>query len=140
MLRIVLWVDTKRYEVGSPSFFHCFFSTIAYRLENDAWGSVYPRIMLDFYKGRLRYTDAPQALSELDAIQLGFEMMPPEDIIWDYDDLDRQPPWAEGALENTSCAAECFFTPTEEHLFAVLRQAFARSIEVRHDVRIRRMA
>lgn len=140
MLRVFLWVDIKRYEIGSPAFFHCFFSTVAYRLENDAWGSVYPRIMLDFYKGRLRHAAAPQALGELDAIQLGFEMMPPTDIIWDYDDLERQPPWADGALDGVACAAECFFTPREEHLFTVLRQAFTRSIEVRHDVCIRRMA
>ncbi|OYT70696.1 MAG: hypothetical protein CFK52_10180 [Chloracidobacterium sp. CP2_5A] len=140
MLRIVLWVDTKRYEIGSPAFFHCFFSTVAYRMENDAWGSVYPRIMLDFYKGRLHYADAPQALSELEAIRLGFETMPPSDVVWDYDDLDRQPPWADGALDNVTCAAECFFTSGEEHLFVVLQQAFERSVEVRHDARIRRMA
>ncbi|MFQ3580383.1 MAG: Imm70 family immunity protein [Chloracidobacterium sp.] len=140
MLRIFLWVDTKRYEIGSPAFFHCFFSTIAYRLEQDAWGSVYPCIMLEFYKGRLDYPNAAQALSELDAIQLGLEVLPPTDIVWDYDDLSRQPPWADGVLETLSCAAECFFTPSEEHLFTVLRQAFTRSAEVRHDVRIRRMA
>ncbi len=140
MLRVFLWVDIKRYEIGSPAFFHCFFSTIAYRLENDAWGSVYPRLMLDFYTGRLRVADVPEALRELDAVQAAFERMPPTDIIWDYDDLERQPPWAEGVLDTVTCAAECFFTSREEHLFTVLRQAFAHSMKVRHDVCIRRMA
>ena len=38
-------VGCMMYEIGTASFLHSFFSTVAYRLENNRWGSKFPVIM-----------------------------------------------------------------------------------------------
>jgi hypothetical protein len=137
-MRIFIWVDTRRFEVGSPAFFHCFFSTIAYRLEGDAWGSRFPTFMLEFYKGRLATGHALTALEELAVISNELELLPLDDLVWDFDDLDRQPPWEPGIRETLTCAADCFYTPAGIYLPEVIHDAFALAARTGADARIER--
>jgi hypothetical protein len=135
-MRVFVWVDVKRYEIGTPEFFHCFFSTICVRLEEDQWGSVFPGFMLEFYTGRLSHRKAQAALEELDAIREGLEALPPNALVWDYDDLDRLPPWDDDASDGLTSAAEYFFTSAGASLFETLREAFECGVRTRQDVRI----
>jgi hypothetical protein len=41
------------YKIGTGSLLHCFFSTIAVRLENGNWGSEYPILMKQLYQGEI---------------------------------------------------------------------------------------
>lgn len=50
------------YQVGAASFLHAFFSTVCFRLENNKWGSRFPRLMNDLYGGRLRCRRVRRAL------------------------------------------------------------------------------
>lgn len=41
------------FNLGNDEMVLGFFNSIAYHLENKKWGSVYPTIMNEFYKGKL---------------------------------------------------------------------------------------
>lgn len=137
-MRIFIRVDTRRFDIGSPAFFHCFFSTIAYRLEGDAWGSRFPTFMLEFYQGRLAANRTLGALEELAVISRELEMLSLDDLVWDFDDLSRQPPWVPGIRETLTCAADSFYTPAGIYLPEVIRDAFAHATRTGHDARIER--
>ena len=62
-------VDCIMYEIGTASFLHSFFSTVAYRLENNRWGSKFPVIMNELYQGKLSYKNVPVAKAELTQIK-----------------------------------------------------------------------
>ena len=44
------------YQIGSGDFLFSFFSTVAYNLENQKWGSKFPVIMNELYQGELSST------------------------------------------------------------------------------------
>jgi 2,3-bisphosphoglycerate-dependent phosphoglycerate mutase len=135
-MRIFVWVDIKRCEIGSPALLHAFFSTVAYRLERDDWGGRFPKIMRGFYKGRLSPGDADAAIAELAVIRDELERLPVDELVWDFDDLDRQPPWEAGIRETLANAAECFVTPNGDSLLDVLNDAFVLSRTDGSDARI----
>ena len=44
---------TAIFNLGNDEIVQGFFTSIAYHLENKKWGSVYPTIMNEFYRGKL---------------------------------------------------------------------------------------
>ena len=59
------------YQIGSGDFLFSFFSTVAYNLENQKWGSKFPAIMNELYQGELSSTHIPVAINELEQIKQG---------------------------------------------------------------------
>jgi 2,3-bisphosphoglycerate-dependent phosphoglycerate mutase len=57
------------YEIGTADFFHCFFSTICYHLENKKWGSKYPVTMNNLYEGKFKCQYISIAINELNSIK-----------------------------------------------------------------------
>ena len=91
---VVLSVDFSWYPMGTGSFFHSFFSTICYRLENQKWGRLYPCLMNELYQGKLETKRTPEAMEELRDVQNRLNEFAPTDIIWDIENLSMKPPWA----------------------------------------------
>lgn len=70
-----------------------FFCTIAGNLEPDGWGSRFPVAMGPFYEGDVAAEDVKGLRSELAQIHQELSAQPPDRVIWNLDDLSRQPPW-----------------------------------------------
>ena len=68
------------YQIGSGDFLHSFFSTVAYRLENGIWGSVYPIIMNELYQGELPAEKISKVSEKIDL--LGLKAYMSEKIIY----------------------------------------------------------
>ena len=75
---------TATFNLGNEEMVQGFFTSIAYHLENKKWGSIYPTIMNEFYKGKLEQKnincaiaeikDIKKKLSEIDASKIEFDM------------------------------------------------------------------
>jgi len=133
---IGMFVDTSYYEIGAWSFFHSFFSTVSYHLEPDGWGSRFPILMNNLYSGTLAWTDAPQALIELMGARKELEAFPPDKVIWDIEDLTKQPPWGDNIDGTITNLSNYFGTNDGEDLFDVLTSALVEAINRKQDVLI----
>src|SRR5689334_15689464 len=111
------------WSVGTPDFLHAFFSTIAARVEPDGWGSRYPAVMRTLYAGEIGGEEAARALAELDQIREGLREHPPTDLVWDYEDRARRPPWGDDVAADITDLGDAFVTDDGEDLFDVLAEA-----------------
>ncbi|MFI8571823.1 Imm70 family immunity protein [Stenotrophomonas bentonitica] len=115
-------------EIGSSDFLYSFFSTIAGNLEPDGWGSRFPTMMKTLYAGRLERRDVQEALRELDEIASSLQHMRPDQVIWDYEDRARLPPWGSdisGEIENLG---NYFVTSTGRQLVPLIREIFVEAM------------
>lgn len=103
-------VGCMMYEIGTASFLHSFFSTVAYRLENNRWGSKFPVIMNELYQGKLSFENVPAAKEELTQIKKALTKLSPNKVIWDIEDLSKQPPWGDNISEEISSLGNYFIT------------------------------
>ena len=81
------------YQIGRGDFLHSFFSTVAYNLENENWGSRFPIIMNELYQGKMSWMNVDKAIAELNVIKEELKAFSPDKVIWDIEDLSKQPPW-----------------------------------------------
>jgi hypothetical protein len=109
--------------VGTSDFFHAFFSTIAARLEPDGWGSRFPAVMKELYGGTIHGEEAARALAELDQIREELRALPPSDVVWDYEDRTKQPPWGDDISSDITDLGNYFVTEDGKDLFDVLGEA-----------------
>lgn len=61
------------HKIGNGRFLHSFFSTIAYNLENNDWGSRFPNLMKDLYYNSLQPEKIESAQVELQTIKSELE-------------------------------------------------------------------
>lgn len=92
-------------EIGIEVVLHSLLSTVAVRLEGGEWGSRFPLIMIKLYQGWLDALDADNALQELRQIQAGLARLEADKVIWDFNDLSRQPPWGAAIAPRTTSMA-----------------------------------
>ena len=113
------------YEIGTSSFLHCFFSTVAYRLENDRWGSKFPKVMNAFVAKR-----------ELEQIREGLDELLPDKVIWDIGDLSEQPPWGNNISNTITSLGNYFVTSDGRDFIEVFNSALDTAMEIKEDVLI----
>ena len=121
-------VGLKWFEVGSSEFLYSFFSTIVYHLEKGRWGKRFPVLMNQFYKGRIKSVDLKEALIEIAIIRSDLSSYTPEYIIWDLDNLSKQPPWGNDISANITSLANYFVTCNGEDLIGILEEAINTAI------------
>lgn len=109
--------------IGSADFFNAFFSTIAATLEPDGWGSRFPAVMKQLYAGEIGGEDAARALAELDQIREELRAHPPSDVVWDYEDRSKRPPWGDDIADTITDLGNYFVTADGKDLFDVLAEA-----------------
>ncbi len=129
-------VKFEWYEVGAASFLHSFFSTIAYRLENNKWGSRFPYLMLELYQGELPRSNVEKAIKELDVVKNELENFSPDKVIWDIENLNSQPPWGNEISESITNLSNYFVTSDGKDLFKVLYETLESSIRLNSNVEI----
>lgn len=129
-------VGCMMYEIGTASFLHSFFSTVAYRLENNRWGSKFPVIMNELYQGKLSFENVPAAKEELTQIKKALTKLSPNKVIWDIEDLLKQPPWGDNISEEISSLGNYFITCDGRDFIEVFFMTLNAAIEIKKDVMI----
>ena len=127
-------VGCMMYEIGTASFLHSFFSTVAYRLENNRWGSKFPVIMNELYQGKLSFENVPAAKEELTQIKKALTKLSPNKVIWDIEDLSKQPPWGNNIGNEISSLGNYFITCDGRDFIEVFNMALDTAIEIKKDV------
>jgi hypothetical protein len=125
------------YQIGRGDYLESFFSTVAYYLENQQWGSRYPIIMKQLYSGKLSYKDADVAINELKNIRDSLKELSKEnnDIIWDARDLTiKVPEWAINLNNEVISLAAYFVTTDGRELIEVFLLALNDSKELKKDL------
>ena len=133
---VTLEIDFLIYPIGNGDFFHSFFSTICVRLEGGHWGKRYPYIMKKLYKGNLPWRDIKKARKELKEIQTELKKYPPSCVVWDIDDMTKQPPWGDNISDTITDMSNYYVTSDGRDLISVIFAAFddAESEKINIDV------
>ncbi len=133
-MAVGITVDFYWYQVGTGDFFHSFFSTVAYNLEENNWGSRFPIMMNEFYDGVLKNADISKALQEMDIIERELKSFSPDKVVWDIEDLSQEPPWGDDISPDITDLSNYFVTSDGENLITIMRHAFEKGLEMAEDV------
>lgn len=125
------------YQIGHGDFLHSFFSTVAYNLENNNWGSRFPVIMNELYQGKIEKAKADKALEELNVIKKELKKFNPEKIVWDIEDLSKQPPWGKDISKNITDLSNYFVTSEGKDFFDIFSHALEKAREVNAEIEIK---
>ena len=131
---IALRVGGKIFEIGSASFFKSFFSTVFVRLEDEDWGSKFPKLMNNLYMGRLEVHDSSSALKELQRIRYDLRAFPPNQIVWDFENRGAKPPWGDRISTAITSLANYFVTSDGKDLIDVMQDALTLAQSKGQDV------
>ena len=118
------------YQIGSGDFLHSFFSTVAYRLEKGMWGSVYPIIMNELYQGELPAEKIAIAMDELKCIKEELKKYSPDQVIWDIEDLSKQPPWGNKISSEITDLSNYYVTSSGEDFLSVFEVALQDALRL----------
>ncbi|EGT3799795.1 immunity 70 family protein [Clostridioides difficile] len=124
------------FQIGSEDFLFSFFSTVAYNLENQKWGTKFPVIMNELYQGELKSTSIPMAIKELGSIKQGLANLPPDKIIWDIENLFAKPPWETSISSDITNLSNYFVTSDGENFITVFNHALEKANELNCGVAI----
>lgn len=129
-------VDFFYYSIGSADFLHSFFSTVAVNLEGGKWGSRFPVLMNELYQGKLPVEKADIAFEELNIIREELKKFSPDKVVWDIDDLSKQPPWGKNISKDITDLSNYFVTSDGEDFISVIFKALNDSKEMNAPVEI----
>ena len=124
------------YQIGTGDFLHSFFSTIAYNLEDGKWGSKYPVIMNELYSGDLKSNRIELAIEELDLIVPELRKLKPNKVVWDIEDLTKQPPWGDNISSEITDLSNYYVTSDGADFITILRHPLEKGIKIHADVKI----
>ena len=122
------------YQIGTGDFLYSFFSTIAFKLETGKWGSKYPYIMNELYNGNLQKDHIAMAMKELDVIVSELKKFPPSEVVWDFEDVSKQPPWGNKISSDITDLSNYFVTSDGEDFISVLRCALEDGLKYNEHV------
>jgi len=124
------------YIIGTGSFMHSFFSTIAYRLEDNKWGTKFPNLMNGLYNAEIEPDESIWVLEELKIIKQELSNLTPDKVIWDIDDLTKLPPWGDNIAETITDLSNYFVTSDGKQLLDVFENALQASIDIKKSIKI----
>lgn len=124
------------FQIGTGDFLHSFFSTVAFNLENKKWGSRFPIIMNKLYQGKLEVEVVDKAIEELKVIQEELKAYGPGKVIWDIEDLSKQPPWGNEISKDITDLSNYFVTSDGEDFLSVFFRALVKAKENNTSIQI----
>ncbi|MBT2788637.1 MULTISPECIES: Imm70 family immunity protein [unclassified Halomonas] len=113
-------------EIGTADFLHAFFSTVSYNLE-EGWGSRFPILLNHLYQGELKTSLAEEAVIELQLIQQELSVLELDRVIWDIENISRQPPWGDDISPQITSLANYFITSTGRDLILTLLEVLGEA-------------
>lgn len=135
-MAVGLKVDSFWYQIGSGDFLHSFFSTVAFNLEKGKWGKRFPIIMNDLYQGKIDNRKVKKAIKEVEIIKKELKKYAPDKVIWDIDDLTKQPPWGDKISEDITDLSNYFVTSEGEDFLSVFIDALNDAKEMNTSIEI----
>ncbi|MDR0949324.1 MAG: immunity 70 family protein [Lachnospiraceae bacterium] len=129
-------VSFNWYMVGNGAFLNSFFSTVTYNLEEGKRGSRFPVLMLELYQGEIEYAHLHRAVEELNEIVVLLQNFSPLKVIWDIEDLSKQPPWGNNISKEITDLSNYFVTSDGKDLINVLRSALEKAIALKTSLKI----
>ena len=127
------------YQIGHGNFFFSFFSTVAYNLENGNWGSRFPIIMNELYQGKIERENIGKPIEELSIIKKELKKIGPEKVVWDIEDLSKQPPWGSDISKDITDLSNYFVTSDGNDFLTVFSHALEKAKEVNAEIVIKSM-
>lgn len=124
------------YQIGNGDFLHSFFSTVSYNLENGKRGSRFPTLMNELYQGTLDKDNVETAIVELKKIQLELQAFSPDKVVWDIDDLSKQPPWGKNISNDITNLSNYFVTSDGEDFITIFFNALEKAKKLQMDLTI----
>ena len=124
------------FQIGTGDFLHSFFSTVAFNLENKKWGSRFPIIMNKLYQGTLEVEVVDKAIEELKVIQEELKAYGPGKVIWDIEDLSKQPPWGNEISKDITDLSNYFVTSDGEDFLSIFFRALVKAKENNTSIQI----
>ena len=124
------------YPVGHGDFLHSFFSTVAHNLENGKWGSRFPAVMNELYGGKLRQEHIDKAIAELNIIEKELQKFSPDQVVWDIDDLSKQPPWGNNISKDITDLSNYFVTSGGDDFITVFFHALEAAKKANSEMEI----
>jgi len=118
------------YSIGSADFLHSFFSTVAVNLEDGKWGSRFPVLMNELYQGKLPVEKTDTAIKELTLIRDKLKNYSPDKVVWDIEDLSKQPPWGKNISKDITDLSNYFVTSDGRDFISVFFIALNNSKEM----------
>lgn len=103
-------------EIGPGGLLHSLLSTVAVHLEGGKWGTNFPLIMGKFYQGSLPASDADRAFQEMQQIKDGLKSLTADKVVWDIEDLSKNPPWGRNVGPHVKSMADYYVTITRRNL------------------------
>lgn len=129
-------VDFFWYQIGSGDFLHSFFSTVAVNLEDGKWGKRFPVIMNDLYKGKIDNKKVKKAIKEVEKIKTELKKITPDKVVWDIDDLTKQPPWGDEISTDITDLSNYFVTSDGEDFLSIFMNALNEAKEMNTSIEI----
>ena len=110
---------------------------MAYNLEDKKWGSRFPVIMNKLYQGKINQEDTDKAIEELSIIKKELQAFTPDKVIWDIEDISKQPPWGNNISKDITNLSNYFITSEGEDFISVFLHALKKAKEVNSDIEIK---
>lgn len=103
-------VGDDEWFIGSSDFVVAFFSTITAVLEPDGLATRFPHLTGRLFDGELAADEIPAARAELQIARAGLAEHAPSEVVWDYQDRNKQPPWGDDIAADITSLANYFRT------------------------------
>lgn len=110
---------------------------MAYNLEDKKWGKRFPIIMNQLYQGKINQEDIDKAIEELSIIKKELQTFTSDKVVWDIDDMPKQPPWGSNISKDITDLSNYFVTSDGEDFISVLFYALEKAKEVNSDIEIK---
>ncbi|BBA92788.1 hypothetical protein SR187_5915 [Streptococcus ruminantium] len=80
--------------------------------------------MKNLYSGQLAVEQISQASVELEQIEREFQVLSPDKVIWDANDLSKTPPWGDNISTDVKNLSDYYLTSSGDNIFTTFKNAF----------------
>ena len=92
--------------------------------------------MNELYQGTLDKDNVETAIVELKKIQLELQAFSPDKVVWDIDDLSKQPPWGKNISNDITNLSNYFVTSDGEDFITIFFNALEKAKKFQMDLTI----
>ena len=92
--------------------------------------------MNELYQGTLDKENVETAIVELKKIQLEIQAFSPDKVVWDIDDLSKQPPWGKNISNDITNLSNYFVTSDGEDFITIFFNALEKAKKLQMDLTI----
>jgi len=92
--------------------------------------------MNELYQGTLDKDNVETAIVELKKIQLELQAFSPDKVVWDIDDLSKQPPWGKKISNDITNLSNYFVTSDGEDFITIFFNALEKAKKMQMDLTI----